>query len=394
MKTLSLTALSLAVLAACGGSQPPIGAPGAMPQSRMAARGHNDYAVTGPLLYVTNALAWTVTVYHASARDPAPIATISQGLNDPSGACVDGQGTLYITNQPNSGPGWVSEYPLGKTTSSKVITKGINTAAYCAIDSNGNLWVTNIGGPNVTEYLYGSKRPHTVITQSVPHPVGIAIDRSGNLYVANRLTSSNVVVYAPGSKTPSRTITDGITSPVAIAVDANGVLYVANVTEANVEEYQPGRYHPFKTITQGLVTPVPVTVNKKGWLYVANDEQGVVLEYRPGFDHPIKAASHDGRTCANRAGNLSGGATVVSPRPAAPHFARRSRLRGCCLAALHPCRPALCTTCCFARIAASSASQAQCLFASRHRSVMHRLHPFAAWIVTLSGALESRYDGL
>ncbi len=277
-----------ALLVGCGGSQPPIGAPSAVPQSRIAARGYADYNATGSLLYVTNIGYNTVTVYHADAKDPAPIATISNGLNAPAGDCIDGDGTLYVTNQPAGGPGWVSEYPLGKTTPSKVITKGIDTAAYCAIDSNESLWVTNIGGANVTEYLYGSKRPHTVITTGVPHPVGVAIDHSGNLYVANRLVSSNVVVYVPGSKTPSRTITDGITSPVAIAIDTSGVLYVANIKEANVEEYSPDGYHPFKTITKGLITPAPVTVNKKRWLYVANNEQGVVLEFRPGWITPSK----------------------------------------------------------------------------------------------------------
>jgi hypothetical protein len=294
MRTLASYALSIctaaALLAGCGGAQPPIGAPRAMPPSSIAGRGHNDYDVAGPLLYVANILITynNVTIYHASARDPGPIATISQGLNAPAGACVDARGTLYVTNQPASNGGWISEYPLGKTTPSKIITKGINTAAYCAIDSNGNLWVTNIGGPNVTEYLYGSNSPHTVITKGVPHPVGIAIDRSGNLYVANRLTSSNVVIYAPGSKSPSKTIKDGITSPVAIAIDANGVLYVANVTEANVEEYQPGEYHPFKTITKGLITPGAVTVNKKSWLYVANVEEDDVLEFLPGSITPSK----------------------------------------------------------------------------------------------------------
>jgi hypothetical protein len=190
--------VSIAILAGCGGSQPPIGAASAMPQSRTSGRSHNDYDITGSLLYVTDFIAWTVTVYHATARDPAPIATLSQDLNAPAGDCIDSRGTLYVTNEPISGPGWVSEYRLGKTTPSEIITKGIDTPAYCAIDSNSNLWVTNIGGANVTEYLYGSKRPHTVITNGVPHPVGLAIDRSGNLYVANRLTSSNVVVYAPG----------------------------------------------------------------------------------------------------------------------------------------------------------------------------------------------------
>jgi hypothetical protein len=48
---------------------------------------------------------------------------------------------------------------------SETITKGVDTPAYCAIDANENLWVTNIGGESVTEYLYGSKTPHIIITE-------------------------------------------------------------------------------------------------------------------------------------------------------------------------------------------------------------------------------------
>jgi hypothetical protein len=93
-----------ALLAGCGES-PPISAPGAMPASSISGRSHNDYDIKGPLLYVTNFIAWTVTVYHAGARDPAPIATISQDLNAPAGDCIDNHGTLYVTNEPISGPG-------------------------------------------------------------------------------------------------------------------------------------------------------------------------------------------------------------------------------------------------------------------------------------------------
>jgi trimeric autotransporter adhesin len=297
--------ISAAAFAACGGSQPPIGARGAMPQGKNSAiathaqpggswilpeaKGSSAYDVTGSLLFVTNYTYNSVTVYHANAKNPAPIATISNGLSAPAGNCVDGQGTLYVTNQPASNGGWVAEYLLGKIRPSKVITKGINTAAFCAVDSKGNLWVTNIGGANATEYLHGSKTPHTVITQGLAYPVGIAIDRSDNLYVADR-ANSDVVVYAPGSKSPSRTITDGVTSPVGIAIDLNGVLYVENITEKNVEEYRQGGDHPFKTITQDLSTPTAVAVNKKGWLYVANGAGAYhnVVEFSPGSITPSK----------------------------------------------------------------------------------------------------------
>jgi hypothetical protein len=85
--------LAAALLAGCGGSQPPIGAPGALPQTSAIATHDNraglwmppsptarhsaDYAASGPLLYVTNVnpVYNDVTVYHAGAKNPAPIAT-------------------------------------------------------------------------------------------------------------------------------------------------------------------------------------------------------------------------------------------------------------------------------------------------------------------------------
>ena len=296
-----------ALLAGCGGSQPPIGAPSAMPQSRAIAthaeRGGSwmlskklAYKVTKPLLYVTNDSGNGVTVYHANANDPAPLATISDGLDFPSGGCIDSEGTLYVANQPVSNGGWISEYALGKTRASAFIKDGINTPAFCAIDGNGNLWVTNIGTSSVTEYLHGSKKPHTVITNGLDYPVGIAIDDSGSLYVANRPVSGtpNVAVYGRGSKSPTRTIISGVIYPVGIAVDAHGTLYVTNEqlsgskSAGNVEEYRAGQNKPSQEITYNdQYHPLAVTVGKNGWLYVAvwpeytNSNTFAVLEYRP-----------------------------------------------------------------------------------------------------------------
>jgi sugar lactone lactonase YvrE len=280
--------VAVAMLAGCGGSQPPIGAPGAMPQtlSEPAQDKHS-----GPLLYVSNmGDAHDVTVYPAGTKDPSPIKTISSDLEQPGGICLDGQGTLYVTDVD----GWVVEYADGKTKPSKIITKGINTPAYCAIDSKGNLWVTNIGGPNVTEYLQGSKKPHTAITKGLTYPVALAIDHSGNMYVGNGGYYGegpySVVVYAPGGKSPSRTITDGVTAPNGIAVDAQGTLYVANRIANNVEKYRSGQNHPYQTITDGVINPAGITVNKQGWLYVVvsgdTEKDVVVVEYPPGSTTP------------------------------------------------------------------------------------------------------------
>jgi hypothetical protein len=135
MGTIARYALSVgaaaALLAGCGGSQRPIGTPDAMPQPaplqsqsghrdgsgswmlRKERVGSPDYEVSGPLLYVTNYTSNTVTVYPAKRKNPAPIATLLDGVKAPVGDCLDSQGTLYVTNQPISNNGWVAEYPLG-----------------------------------------------------------------------------------------------------------------------------------------------------------------------------------------------------------------------------------------------------------------------------------------
>ena len=210
---LSRYALSVslaAMLAGCGGSQPLVGAPGAMPQSVPQTGGVGpspQYKVSTPL-YVANFTAnrgiGDLTVYDARANDPSPIAVITKGLFSPGGVCIDGVGTLYVGNDPGSGLGWISEYLLGRTKPTKTITKGIDSPAFCTIDDRGNLWVANAFGSNVTEYLKGSTEPHTIIKNSLTHPDGIAIDHTGNLYVGDLQPSgtSNVVVFPPGSKSP------------------------------------------------------------------------------------------------------------------------------------------------------------------------------------------------
>ncbi len=300
----SYISIAGALLAGCGGSQSPVVLQGTIPAQAQARFGPAasapdgsfrglGYKAAAPLLYVTNyAFHYNdVRLYRARAKNPAPLATISNGIDTPSGDCIDGHGTLYVTNQPSSGGGWISEYPLGKTSPSAIIKDGVAQPAFCAIDAKGNLWITNLAGPNVTEYVSGSKKPHTVITKDLTFPVGIAIDHFGNLYVANGWGASerNIEVYAPGSKSPYRTITDGVTWPVGIAVDSNATLYVTNAEQNNVEEYRSDQDYPFQTITDGMDAPVGVAVNKKGWLYVANFGNSMnVVEFPPGSVTPSK----------------------------------------------------------------------------------------------------------
>jgi hypothetical protein len=133
--------VAAAMLAGCGGSQPPIGAPGAMAQTSATAAhadrgtsgvgarnlsgsfGYNrivrhsllvsdlpqqdvaerpDFSLSKPLLYVVNydypQYSDGVTIYDPTENDPSPTAVITKGFNFPGTACIDSDGTLYVTN--------------------------------------------------------------------------------------------------------------------------------------------------------------------------------------------------------------------------------------------------------------------------------------------------------
>jgi sugar lactone lactonase YvrE len=287
--------VAVAMLVACGRSQLPIGAPATMAHSHVA-QSTTEYDASASLLFVTDTTDSEVEVYRAEAKDPNPIAVITDGLMFPFGDCIDGSGTLYVTNQ-GTGVGFISEYMAGKTKKSKTITKGLYLPVYCAIDAAGNLWVTNAGNNRVTEYRPGATRPSAIIADGVTDPHGIAFDHSGNMYVSNYLGSYEgyIAIYAPGHKSPSRTITDGIAADAGIAVDAKGILYVANSVECNVEEYLAGKDKPYQEITDDIDGPQGLNVGKNGWLYVTNTgtescknngPADVILEFAPASLKP------------------------------------------------------------------------------------------------------------
>jgi streptogramin lyase len=213
-------------------------------------------------IFVTNYASNDVEVYNPKVNDPSPSATITDGVDTPSGDCLDKKGTLYVVNENvNSIP----EYKTGQASPFQTITEGLETPGFCAIDSKGNLWVTNLGSVNVTEYPKGSTSPSTIITDGITFPIGIAFDRKGDMYVSNRSGASgtNVQVYPPGGSSPTMTITDGITDPCGIAVDAKGTLYVTNLSSDTVTEYLAGQSSRIKRSRPAWITRLVRASTKK-----------------------------------------------------------------------------------------------------------------------------------
>jgi hypothetical protein len=160
--------VAAAMLAGCGGSQPPIGAPDAMTQSR-AIGAHSDHSGSWmmpgatrikKLLYISDIETNDVFVYNYATA--AQVRQLT-GFNFPQGQCVDKIGDVWIANFANGG-----------------------------------------SGVSVVEYAHGGTSPiATVIPES--NPIGCSIDpRTGDLAVAMRSDAyGEIEIWASPSSTPT-----------------------------------------------------------------------------------------------------------------------------------------------------------------------------------------------
>jgi hypothetical protein len=130
-----------ALLGACGGSQPPIGAPGAMLQSRSITI-HADHsgswmvpeAKKDDLLYVSSARG----VYVFSYPQGKSVGSLS-GFGYPFGLCSDKKGDVFIVDEQAQD---IVVYAHGGTSPIRTLSDAGNYPNGCAVDpTTGNLAV-------------------------------------------------------------------------------------------------------------------------------------------------------------------------------------------------------------------------------------------------------------
>ena len=184
---LSVGALVL-LLAGCGGSQPPIGVPGALPQTSAIAT-HTDRgkswmapeAKSRDLLYVSRNSPGEVSVYTYPKGKPVGTLTNIPGA---AGLCLDSKGDVFAVSASNS---QILEYAHGGTTPISTLDDSGNAPNGCAIDpTTGNLAVS--GGvnrfvpANIAVYKNAQGNPTTYVDGFVDQFVYCTYDASGNLY--------------------------------------------------------------------------------------------------------------------------------------------------------------------------------------------------------------------
>ncbi|HEV3091036.1 MAG TPA: hypothetical protein VGX91_06265 [Candidatus Cybelea sp.] len=220
------TALGAAILGGCafGGAQ---NAPNAAPAAAVVAG-----AKAPQDLYVADFGADTVDLFSNTSYKSA--GTITDGIDSPGALFLDRQGQLYVANIDGAD---VTEYAAGSTGEpSFKYSAGMHNPYSVTTDAHGNVFEGDLYG-YLNEYAQGVDK--TIAACTAPGTVfGMAVDASGDVFVdyfGKPLGPANLVEYRGGlsASCSAKTLTTN-SYPGGIALDKNGKLLVAEGTKVVV----------------------------------------------------------------------------------------------------------------------------------------------------------------
>jgi sugar lactone lactonase YvrE len=240
-----------------------------------------------------------------SAHFSGVTETLPGSYTHPTDVAVDSGGNVYVSD---SGAGTVSEI-LESNGSIVTLGGGFTSPFGVAVDSSGNVYVADYGGKTVKEMLntcYASTCVTTLVASGSYKPDGIAVDSSGNVYFAD-YTGSGVYEVPAGGGTPTL-LGGGFSSPEGLAVDSKGNIYIADVGNSAVKEMTPGCSSTacVTTLASGLSTPEGVAVDQSGDVFFSEvgtnslheilavdgsiPASPTIISLGSGFNHPIGVA--------------------------------------------------------------------------------------------------------
>ena len=211
-----------------------------------------------------------------------PPANGSIYLTDSSGG---GDQVLVFPQSANGGPAPAQQI-FGSAT-------GLAIPLGIAVDTAGNIWVTNSAVSSITEYPAGStgnQAPINTVQGSstfLNSPVGIAFDSNNDVWVVNS-ASNSVVEYGPnpsGNVAPIKIISGSSTllnNPQYITTDGNGYVYVTSLTNNSINIYAPGatgNVAPYVNFGGNCFTPDGIALDSSAHIYVSCDADYTVREY-------------------------------------------------------------------------------------------------------------------
>jgi streptogramin lyase len=199
---------------------------------------------------------------------------VGAGFVSPFGVAVDSSGNVYVTDVSNNTVNEILAVNGSIPASPTLVTlgSGFNVPIGVAVDGNGNVYVADAGNSAVKEILAvnGSvPASPTIVTlggNTFVVPIGVAVDASGNVYVTDAGTGSvNEIAAGNGAVT---TLATGFTSPGGIAVDGSANVYVADADQTVITEILASNGTTVN-VGSGFSNPNGVAVDSSGDVFVA-----------------------------------------------------------------------------------------------------------------------------
>ena len=171
--------VAFAMLAGCGGSQPPIGAPGAMPQTSAlathAGRGKSwmvPGASSGALLYAPVGCGGTCVISYPGLKLVGSLSTPGDGV------CSDSQGNIFLPSGAT-----VTEYAHGGSQPIATLNLPGGEGQGCAVDPKSNSLAVVFKGSGVDVAIFASERGNPTLYGSHLDSVYCGYDDKGDLFV-------------------------------------------------------------------------------------------------------------------------------------------------------------------------------------------------------------------
>lgn len=290
------------LLAACGTAT--MTTPSTVAKASPAVRTGPQYVYVSNEIQSGSGWASTLNIYSAKLNgDIQPVAIIggsSTQLGQVNGVAVNGSGEIYVVNTNTDTIVGFAAGSSGNVAPNVVIGGSYTGLAWpvgMTIDASGNLYVANCasecgGGsalPSVEEFAAGSNgnvAPIKAISGSetqLTYANAVAVDSSGNIYVSNIYGANTIDVFDPsanGDASPTRVISGSKTLlywPFGLAVDSHG-LYTDSLSgyierfalDANGNVPPVAAISGHKTLIDG---PDGMAVDQRGIVYATSAER-------------------------------------------------------------------------------------------------------------------------